>query len=262
MSAPLLSAEGVCKSYAGVRAVQDMHLRVHGGELVALIGPNGSGKSTLFDCITGFQKSDAGTVHFDGRDVSDWKPHRLARCGLRRTFQQLRVFPGLSVGDNLLAAGQAALGFGFVTEIIGGARVRSHVAQMRARCMELLASLRLDPVQAKPASVLSYGQKKLLEFGMAMMGKPRLLMLDEPMAGVNPTVIEDLKHLLLQARAEGAAVLMVEHNLKLILEVSDRVYVMDQGRLLAEGTPAAVAADERVLQAYLGRSRMGAHAID
>jgi branched-chain amino acid transport system ATP-binding protein len=262
MSEPLLIARGISKSYAGVRAVDDMHVCVNPGELVALIGPNGSGKSTLFDCITGFQKPNSGSVHFGGADVSHLRPYELARQGLRRTFQQLRVFPELSVAANLLAAAQAANGFGFVAEFLGGTRIRTQSAAMRSRCAELLALLRLEHVQEKSATVLSYGQKKLLELGMALMGKPLLLMLDEPMAGVNPTVIEDLKHLLLQVRGAGTAVLIVEHNLKLILEVSDRVYVMDQGRLLSEGTPEAIAADERVLQAYLGRARKVEHAID
>jgi branched-chain amino acid transport system ATP-binding protein len=248
----LLVAHGVRKAYRGVVALDDVSIEVPAGSITGLIGPNGSGKSTLFDCICGFQAADSGSVRFDGRSLTGMAPHRISRLGLRRTFQQLRVFPEQSLRDNLLTAAQAAPGFGYASEWLRTPAVKAHEHLMRERAQELLDEVGLARLADARAGTLSYGQKKLLELGMALMNEPKLLLLDEPMAGVNPTLIEGLKEELLRVHRRGVALLIVEHNLKLVFEISKHIYVLEQGRVLMQGTPDVVAADRRVIEAYLG----------
>lgn len=250
---PLLQAQEVHKHYRGVSALQGVSIEVRAGSITGLIGPNGSGKSTLFDCITGFQSKDQGSIRLQGHDISQLPPHQIARLGLRRTFQQLRFFPELTVRDHLLTAAQSAPGFGYLSEMFNRRAVRDHEAQMQALAQSVLHDIRLEAVADHAAVGLSYGQKKLMELGMALMTRPKLLMLDEPMAGVNPTLVEGLKQNLLDIRARGVSLLIVEHNLKLVFEICDDIYVLDQGQLLAHGTPEQIAHDPRVMQAYLGR---------
>lgn len=252
MSAALLSAQDIRKSYRGVTALDGVCLDVKAGGITGLIGPNGSGKSTLFDCICGFQARDGGQVLLDGRDLAGLAPEAIARAGLRRTFQQLRVFPELSVRDNLLTAAQAAPGFSYLSELLRTRAVRAHERRMAERAQAVLAEIKLARLASLAAGGLSYGQKKLLELGMALMSEPKVLLLDEPMAGVNPTLIEGLKQELLRLRQRGVTLLVVEHNLKLVFEICDYVYVLDRGRILAEGPPAIIAEDARVLAAYMG----------
>lgn len=249
----LLSARDIRKSYYGVTALDGVSITVPAGAIIGLIGPNGSGKSTLFDCICGFQKRDAGRVSLADRDLTGLAPQAIARLGLRRTFQQLRVFPELSLSDNLLTAAQSRPGFSYLSEILRTPRVRAHERSMRERADLILEEIQLTRLAAAPAGSLSYGQKKLLELGMALMSEPQVLLLDEPMAGVNPTLVESLKQELLRVRQRGISLLIVEHNLKLVFEICDHIYVLDQGRILAEGPPATVAADARVVAAYMGR---------
>ena len=248
----MLSVAGVSKAYRGVTALDRVSIDVARGSITGLIGPNGSGKSTLFDCICGFQARDAGTVMLDGEALRAVAPHRIARLGLRRTFQQLRVFPELTVTENLLAAAQATPGFSLVSELLRAPAVRAHERQMQSRAATLLDETGLRPHAKTLAGGLSYGQKKLVELAMALMSEPKVLLLDEPMAGVNPTLIESLKQELLRVNQRGVTLLIVEHNLKLVFEICSQVFVLDQGRLLASGTPQAIAADERVIAAYLG----------
>ncbi len=248
----LLSVRDMRKAYRGVTALDGVSIEVAPGSITGLIGPNGSGKSTLFDCITGFQARDAGTVEFEGRDIGRLAPQRIARLGVRRTFQQLRVFPELTVRENLLVAAQSAPGFSYLSEILRAPAVRAHEAAARERAAQIIGEIKLQKVADDYAASLSYGQKKLTELGMALMTEPRLLMLDEPMAGVNPTLVDGLKNELLRVRERGIALLIVEHNLKLVFEICDWIHVLDQGRLLAAGKPQDIAKDERVLQAYLG----------
>ena len=250
---PLLEVQRVHKHYHGVSALQGVSIQVQAGSITGLIGPNGSGKSTLFDCITGFQSKDKGTILLQGQDISQLAPHQIARQGLRRTFQQLRFFPELTVREHLLTAAQSSPGFGYLREIFNSADVRRHEARMRELAHTVLRDIRLEAVADHPAAGLSYGQKKLMELGMALMTQPKLLMLDEPMAGVNPTLVEGLKQNLLNIRAQGVSLLIVEHNLKLVFEICDTIYVLDQGKLLAHGRPDTIAHDPRVMQAYLGR---------
>ena len=253
---PVLRVDRLSKSYRGVTALDGVSLEVGQGSITGLIGPNGSGKSTLFDCISGFQRQDAGRVWLQEKasavELTALPPVKVVRAGLRRTFQQLKVFPRLSVLDNLLTAAQAAPGFSPLAEALRWPGVRTHETVMRTRAVQLLEECSLSPHARAPASALSYGQKKLLELGMALMTGPRVLLLDEPVAGVNPALIADLRRELLRMPKRGVTLFIVEHNLKLVFDICDWIFVLDRGRLLAAGTPDQVAKDERVLEAYLG----------
>ena len=248
----LLSVEGIVKRYRGVTALDGVSLEVKPGTITGLIGPNGSGKSTLFDCISGFQRADGGRVALQSAELTALRPVEVVRAGVRRTFQQLKVFPRLSVMDNLLAAAQSSSGYGAFAEALRLPKTRRHEAQMRERAVQLLEESNLAAHAAAPADGLSYGQKKLLELGMALMTDPKLLLLDEPVAGVNPTLIESLRAELLRMPKRGVTLFIVEHNLKLVFDTCDWIFVLDRGRLLSAGTPDAVSKDERVMQAYLG----------
>jgi len=248
----LLRIEGLAKHYRGVVALDALSLEVRPGTITGLIGPNGSGKSTLFDCISGFQRHDAGRVWLGEREISGMPAVKIARAGVRRTFQQLKVFAGLSVLDNLLGAAQGAAGHSAIAEVLRLPATRRHERTMRERAGQLLGELRLSGLADALAASLSYGQKKLLELGMALMTDPRLLLLDEPVAGVNPAVIDDLKGELLRMPGRGVTLFVVEHNLKLVFDICDWIFVLDRGRILAAGTPDQVAKDNRVIEAYLG----------
>ena len=250
----LLRVEGLVKKYRGVTALDGVSLEVREGTITGLIGPNGSGKSTLFDCISGFQQHDSGSVFLQEHPLNGLSPVRIVRAGVRRTFQQLKVFDGLSVLDNLLTSAQAAPGFTALAEALRMPAVRKHERLMRERAERVLDECRLTQHAAARATALSYGQKKLLELAMAMMTEPRVLLLDEPVAGVNPTLIEELRQELLRMRSRGATVFVVEHNLKLVFDTCDWIFVLDRGRLLSAGTPEQVSKDERVLEAYLGHA--------
>jgi ABC-type branched-subunit amino acid transport system ATPase component len=258
----ILEVADIAKSYRGVTALDGVSLQVRKGSITGLIGPNGSGKSTLFDCISGFQPKDRGRVTLAGREIGGMPARTIARAGLRRTFQQLRVFATLSLRQNLYAAGQSEPGFSLAQEVFRTPAVRAHDAAMRVRADALLDQTGLAALDGHPAGGLSYGQKKLLELAMALMGRPRLLLLDEPMAGVNPTLIEGLKLALLAVRDQGISVLIIEHNLKLMFEICDWIHVLDRGRILAAGTPQAVAEDPRVIAAYLGTETQAEPALD
>ncbi len=248
----LLALEHVTKTYSGVRAVDDVSLAVARHGITGLIGPNGSGKSTTIDCLSGFQALDRGRVVLDGVEITGWAPHRVARAGLIRTFQTVRVYDALSVLDNLKLAAQQAGPGGWLDALLRTRRHRGadRAASMRAR--ELLALIGLARHEAVPASILSYGQKKLLALAAALMPRPKLVVLDEPVAGVNPTRIREVEAVIRRLHAAGETFLIVEHNVDFIMNLCDRVIVFDQGRTLMEGTPDEVRTDPRVLEAYLG----------
>ena len=248
-----LRVRNVVKHYRGVVALDGVSLEVRAGTITGLIGPNGSGKSTLFDCISGFQRHDRGSVALDERtELTGMAPVQIARAGVRRTFQQLKVFPRLSVLDNLLTSAQAAAGYSALAESLHLPGTRQHERAMRERAAQVLEEIRLGEHAAAPASALSYGQKKLLELGMAMMSDPKVLLLDEPVAGVNPALIEELRRELVRMPERGITLFVVEHNLQLVFDICDWIFVLDRGRLLTAGTPDQVSKDERVIEAYLG----------
>jgi ABC-type branched-subunit amino acid transport system ATPase component len=255
LTGPILSIRNLRKNYSGVIALDDVSCDIEAGGIIGLIGPNGSGKSTLFDCVTGISRADHGAVEFAGSPIAGLAAHVIARRGLARTFQNLRIFPQLTAEQNLLAAAQAQSGLSFLREVAGGASVRSNEEQAAARAETLLREIDLLPNRDQPAGQLSYGQQKLIVLSMALMAEPKLVMFDEPVAGVNPALVERIKLHIRQWNERGIGFFIIEHNLRLVMDLCDSVIVLDRGKLLLRDTPAVVAEDERVIEAYLGRRR-------
>jgi ABC-type branched-subunit amino acid transport system ATPase component len=239
----LLAVEEATKVFGGVRAVDGCSLAVEEGTVTAMIGPNGSGKTTLFNLITGYLRADSGRFAFAGRDVSRIDPGRLYRRGLSRTFQQARVFPHLTVLENLVVAG------GYPWPALFMPRVRR---MDRERAAYLLDEFRLAHVADLYGSELSYGQRKLLEFAAVLMSSPRLVLLDEPTAGVNPTMMGTMERHIRERHAAGITFLIVEHDMTFVMRLCNPVIVLDQGQTIFSGSPRAVQEDSRVLDAYLG----------
>lgn len=252
MVPPLLKAEGLVRRFRGVTALNGVDLEVAEGEVVGLIGPNGSGKSTLIDCLSGFQTPDEGDVEFVGTAVRGAKPHRLARLGMSRTFQNIRVYDELTVLDHLAIGNREHEGISIARSLIGGRRVREAEAQTLDRAWDLLDLVGLTPHADRPAGELSYGQSKLLSLASSLICRPRLLMLDEPLAGVNPKLSEEIASVIRRLNAEGQTFLIVEHNVPFIMSLSSRVVVLNAGEVMASGPPSLIREDERVYQAYLG----------
>jgi neutral amino acid transport system ATP-binding protein len=247
-----LEVHDVVHAFDGVRAVDGATLSVEPNTITGLIGPNGAGKSTLFNCVSGFLRPQAGRVLLDGLRIDRRSPQRIARAGLVRTFQTPRTLARMTVLENVLLAAPHHPG-----EQLGGALLgRRREREARARAQQLLELVRLDGQGDSLAGTLSGGQRKLLDLMRALMTGPRLLLLDEPMAGVSPTVrVQLLEHILGLREREGLTFLIVEHDLDFVMRASDRVIVMNEGRVIADGTPDEVRTDERVVDAYLGTRR-------
>jgi neutral amino acid transport system ATP-binding protein len=253
VTAPILVVSEVVRTFGGLRAVDGASLDVEGGSITALIGPNGAGKSTLFNVVSGFLSAERGSVQFEGRRIDRAASHRIARRGLVRTFQVPRAFTRLSVLDNVLLAAPDHPGERLSGLLLRPGRARTRERNARERAEGLLTLVRLEEHANDYAGVLSGGQRKLLDFARVLMAEPRLVLLDEPMAGVNPTLGRQLLEHVLQLRAdEGMTFLFVEHDLDVVMEASDRVIVMNEGQVIASGTPAEVRSDKRVVDAYLG----------
>ena len=249
----LLEAAGIVKRFGGLTAVDGVDIEVSPGEMVGLIGPNGSGKTTLFDCLSRVQSIDVGSVTFDGIDITRHRPHQVARLGMSRTFQLIRVYRELTVGENMELSMQWA-------EVGRRGLFRRTDAATRRKAGELMEFLMLGEMRNEPAGTLSGGQRRLLEIGMALMSDPRLVLLDEATAGVNPTLVEDIKERLRAVNSEqGVAFLLVEHNVQFVADLCDRVVVLDAGSKLAEGSPRQIMDDPAVIEAYFGAAgRSGA----
>ena len=248
----LLDVHSLRKAFAGIRAVDGVSLAIKPGSMTGLIGPNGSGKSTTIDCISGFQRPDGGRVVLAGRDITGARPHDIARAGLMRTFQNVRVYEQLPVLDNLMIAGQQFDEAGWVDELLRTRRYRAAVEVAETRARELIELVGLTRYSALEAGILSYGQKKLVALAAVLMPKPKLVVLDEPVAGVNPSRIREVEDVLRQLNQAGETFLIVEHNVEFITNLCHNVIVLDQGRKLAEGPAAVIHKDARVLEAYLG----------
>jgi ABC-type branched-subunit amino acid transport system ATPase component len=255
----LLEAHEVRKHYGGVAAVDAASLKVEPGSITSLIGPNGAGKTTLFNIVTGFVRADGGTVTLAGERVDGRPPHALARRGLVRTFQTPRALTRMTVLENVLVGAPAHPGE-HVWRLVTSPRAgRRREAELRGRALELLRLVRLDDAADDYAGTLSGGQRKLLELTRALMTEPRLLLLDEPMAGVNPTLAHRLLDRIRALRDEdGLTFLLIDHDLDVVMSVSDRVIVMSEGRVIAAGTPDEVRANPVVVDAYLGTHGPGA----
>jgi ABC-type branched-subunit amino acid transport system ATPase component len=250
---PLLEVHGLVKRFLGVTAVDQVDLAVERGELVSLIGPNGSGKTTLFNCVTGYLPADGGRVLYGGHDLTNIAPHRVARLGVARTFQQVSVFPRLSALENLLVFLQQHQEEQLLARLVRTRRLRRLEREAVERARRLLDLVGLADRADTSAGNLSYGQRKLLAFAAALMPDPELLLLDEPAAAVNPTMINQMKGHILELHRQGKTVLLVEHNMDVVMDISQRVVVLDHGQKIAEGPPETIRRDARVIEAYFGR---------
>jgi branched-chain amino acid transport system ATP-binding protein len=252
----LFSAKGLHKSFGGVRAVRDVSFDIPANAVFAIIGPNGAGKSTMLNLISGVYQPDSGALTFNGADLAGLPAHRRVRLGIARTFQKIRLFKQLSVLDNVVAGFHIHHDIPAWQYLVHGPAFRSDHARCRAEALELLAFVGLAARRDALAGSLSYGEQRMLEFARALATKPKLLLIDEPAAGLNATEVDGLLDRILTTRDRGVTVVVVEHNMELVMNVADRVLVMDYGQHLFEGVPADVQKNEAVVAAYLGGELM------
>nr|WP_245774604.1 ABC transporter ATP-binding protein [Nonomuraea wenchangensis] len=248
---PILVVDKVVRRFGGLTAVDVEHVEVQRGAITALIGPNGAGKTTFFNQLTGFDTADAGTWTFNGRAMSGVPAHKVARAGMVRTFQLTKALSRLTVMENMRLGAQQQKGESFWRALVPGFW-RSQEQEITERAEELLVRFKLDAKRDDFAGSLSGGQRKLLEMARALMVGPELVMLDEPMAGVNPALTQSLLGHVKDLREQGMTVLFVEHDMDMVRDISDWVIVMAQGAVIAEGPPSTIMSDERVIDAYLG----------
>jgi ABC-type branched-subunit amino acid transport system ATPase component len=251
MTSPLLEVRDLRRRFGGVVALDGLDVTVAEGTITALIGPNGAGKTTAFQCISGVGRADSGSVRFAGHDITGWRPDRITRAGMVRSFQVARGIPRLSVMENLMLYAPYQPGERVGRALFGGGKAAEEAAREAAVAVaRRLGLLRLGNA---PAASLSGGQKKLLEIGRALMAQPRMILLDEPVAGVNPTLAQEIAQHLSALRDEGMTFLVIEHHMDIVAQLCDPVVVMAEGRVLTKGSFAQVAADPVVQEAYMGR---------
>ena len=253
----LLECRGLTKSFGGLAALQDLDLEVSPGEIVSVIGPNGAGKTTLFNVVTGIYEPDQGEVWFDGHDITGLKPNQITKLGVARTFQTVHLFPNMTVLENAMVGQHCRTRAGLFASILRLPWQRAEEERVRAKARQALAFFgpRLTGYrEEQPASALSYANRRRLEIARALATEPKLLLLDEPTAGMNPVETQELTRLIGKMRDElGLTILVIEHDMRVVKGVSDRVVALDYGRKIAEGSYEEVAHDERVIEAYLGR---------
>ncbi len=257
IGAALLELRGLRKDFGGLEAVKDVSFTVREGQIKALIGPNGAGKTTIFNLLTGVLPAQAGRAEFAGTSLLGLAPHRIAALGVGRTFQTTLLFDDMTVLENVMVGHHLRGRMGLLGSALRGSGVRAEERVTREAAMEALARVAVAEVAARPAGELPIGQRRLVEVARALAAQPRLLLMDEPAAGLNMRETEQMGELIRQIRDAGVTVLLVEHDMSLVMGISEEILVLDRGERLAEGPPEAIQKDERVLAAYLGEEAEG-----
>lgn len=248
----LLKVDGISKKFGGLLAADSVSLHVDNGEIVSIIGPNGAGKTTLFNIITGIYKVSEGAIFFSDREITNMSNRAIVQAGISRTFQNIRLFSNLRVIENVLIGQHLSLGYSFIDLLFRTRRYRRDEREAAKKAIEILETIDLGKDIDSYASDLPYGKQRRLEIARAIATGARLILLDEPAAGMNPEESEDLMQFIMGLRDKGFTILMIEHDMNIVMNISDRVYVMDYGKVIANGVPEEVASNPDVIKAYLG----------
>lgn len=252
MSNKYLEVTNLKKSFGGIKAVDVESLNLNRNELTSIIGPNGAGKTTFFDLISGFQDSDEGKVYLNNKNITKSQPYAIARLGMIRTFQLTKVFDRMTVLENMMFSASTVNNDSFLKSIAKLPSQKTTEKKIRDKSFEIMKELNIDHMANSYAREMSGGQKKLLELGRSIINNPSVLLLDEPLAGVNPKLAEEILQIILNLAGKGISILMVEHNIEAVMKISERVIVLAEGKVIADSTPENIRTDEKVIEAYLG----------
>jgi len=252
MSNKYLEVTNLKKSFGGIKAVDVESLNLNRNELTSIIGPNGAGKTTFFDLISGFQTSDEGKVYLNNKNITKSQPYAIARLGMIRTFQLTKVFDRMTVLENMMFSASTVNNDSFLKSIVKLPSQKTSEKKIRDKSFEIMKELNIDHMANSYAREMSGGQKKLLELGRSIINNPDVLLLDEPLAGVNPKLAEEILQIIVNLAEKGISILMVEHNIEAVMKISERVIVLAEGKVIADSTPENIRSDEKVIEAYLG----------